>query len=1016
MRKRMRLVMLLALPFVLAPGAWAANPHRQTAVNPQVIDNDTWIDVNSVEMVVTNHGSIAYDLIAGDSGLIFPKGTEKKAVFAAGLWVGAKIRPNGGNPSQNHLAVTVGEYSQEYSSGTMNEDGTFNPETDPRFRVYKINRGDDASTNPDYADWPFADGAPADQTAPGYDPENSATWTPGLTGDQTLWAVYNDADPNVHSNDAGNSDPLGIEVQQTVFGFDRTAPLGNMVFVKWKFINKGANFLDSTYVSVWSDPDLGGAADDLVGCDTTLSLGYCYNEDNDDETYGSAVPAVGYDFFQGPIVASPGDTAVVSGRRIPGYRNLPMTSFNKYINGTDPGSPVQTYNYMQGLDPDGLDLVDPTTNRVTKYFVAGDPVTGQGWLDTNGADRRLMLSSGPFTMAPGDTQEVVCAVLIAQGSDRLSSISLLKEYDRRAQAVFDLNFLLPSPPPRPTVYARPYDREIDLVWGTEADNDVQESPELGERYIHEGFNVYQGESVAGPWKKIITYDVEDSIALVYGDVFDVDLGGSQKLILQNATNNGLSHHLRIDQDYIRGGPLANYKDYFFAVTAWSVEVNKIQPYFIGENQVGWETVVLENSPAAVTVAPKSTGAVLEVAANHRTGSSDGRADIVYVDQSAIEEKTYEIVFRENPDHKSPDPYVWDLRVKGGATLLEGQTQQTEDLDDPVVNGFIPNVVGPPLAVKSQVFATADTRGRWISGVASAGLSAFGGGMGLGFEFFGSTLPPAEYGKVVLIKFSADGSLVSEGATLRRDQGYTYGGIGTFPGAVYDITSGTQRRLNVGFVEFSTDDKPANLRWDPDGSSDGHREYLFILNSDYNGGVDYGDDGETHPGASFRNGTADVLLAGWLRTRDGHTFLESDADWTFTMNFINTTEDVFEFTTHPVGTAPGTVIDNNLKSIRAVPNPYYNNSSYELNQFSRIIRFVNLPARLCTIRIFNVGGDLVRTLEKTSVGASDIDWDVETENGIPVASGIYIYHVEAKGLGTTVGKVAIFTEKERLNRY
>ena len=49
----------------------------------------------------------------------------------------------------------------------------------------------------------------------------------------------------------------------------------------------------------WSNPDLGNAADDYVGCDTLLSLGFVYNGDNNDETgYGTPPPAAGYDFFQ----------------------------------------------------------------------------------------------------------------------------------------------------------------------------------------------------------------------------------------------------------------------------------------------------------------------------------------------------------------------------------------------------------------------------------------------------------------------------------------------------------------------------------------------------------------------------------------------------------------------------------------------------------------------------------------------------------------------------------------------
>ena len=100
----------------------------------------------------------------------------------------------------------------------------------------------------------------------------------------------------------------------------------------------------------------------------------------------------------------------------------------------------------------------------------------------------------------------------------------------------------------------------------------------------------------------------------------------------------------------------------------------------------------------------------------------------------------------------------------------------------------------------------------------------------------------------------------------------------------------------------------------------------------------------------------------------------------------------------------------------MPNPYLNQSTYELNQFDRIVRFINLPSADCTIRIFNLGGELVRTIVKDDPVSSVVAWDLENEQSIPVASGVYIYHVEAKGLGTEIGKMVVFIEKERLNRF
>src|SRR5690606_26581214 len=90
-----------------------------------------------------------------------------------------------------------------------------------------------------------------------------------------------------------------------------------------------------------------------------------------------------------------------------------------------------------------IPTVNPETGEVTTFAVSGDPVTQTGWVDESAADRRFMMSAGPFTMAPGDTQEVVAAVIVAQGADPLNSIIALKEVDRQAQIVFDLNFDIP---------------------------------------------------------------------------------------------------------------------------------------------------------------------------------------------------------------------------------------------------------------------------------------------------------------------------------------------------------------------------------------------------------------------------------------------------------------------------------------------------------------------------------------------------------------------------------------------
>jgi len=73
---------------------------------------------------------------------------------------------------------------------------------------------------------------------------------------------------------------------------------------------------------------------------------------------------------------------------------------------------------------------------------------------------------------------------------------------------------------------------------------------------------------------------------------------------------------------------------------------------------------------------------------------------------------------------------------------------------------------------------------------------------------------------------------------------------------------------------------------------------------------------------------------------------------------------------------------------------------------RRMDFIHLPTR-CTIRIYNVTGALIKTLEKVT-GTEDgtLSWNLITEDGMDLAYGLYIYHVDAPGIGEYIGKFAV----------
>ena len=999
--KKLRVVFLVALCLAVALPALAEQPGKHAGPNqprPMIIDNTSFIDANTIQMVVTNHGSFAYDLTAGASGLFFPKGTEKTAVYASGLWIGCLV--NG------QISVAVGGYSQAYGPGPMTSLTEWADPSLPKYRVYKIVKGD--TTSADYLEWPVDDGAPVDEHG-----------KPLLIGDQTLWCVYNDADPTFHNIAEGSENPLGVEIQQTTFGFDWAGALGNTVFIKFKVINKGTNTLDSTFFAVWADPDLGGSGDDYVGCDTTLSVGFCYNATNTDNIYGSQPPCVGYDFFQGPI----GDDGI----------ELPMTSFNKYINGTDPLAPKESYNYMKGLFKDGTPVTDPTTGGITRFQHPGDPVANTGWLDSDPADRRFMISAGPFTMAPGDTQNVVIGIIIGQGPDRIGSVRVMKFYDQTAQTAFNLDFDLPTPPDKPQVELAQLNREIDLSWGTISEIPLPTAP----GYTFEGYNVYQSASIsaAGPFTRIATYDLVDDIATIEDLTLDINFGLPIVEPVQFGTDSGIKRYIQITDDKVKGVPLSNGTPYYYRISAYSYNPNPTPG--LPKTLEGFSPIIRavpQEPPGDATILQNFDDCnVVHKRVDTNIAASTDKVVVTVVDPFALTGHTYRVVWQAaSPPEtvlvkgvRTPVFYVWNLKdMDTGLYLYDTfQTNKTGDNNYEITDGFVAKVVGlyQDNGVQGVDYTSDGCHLSDILGNVDAGLGfsingAGPQGAGYGFDFRGSTLDPAvdpQAFTTVEIRFSH--TETQKAYWYKRnppDNDYPFQGVVDVPFTVWDVNTTPPTQLNAGFVQ-SLGSATLNGTWDPDASSLGGREYLFIDRSTYDpAGNAYNNDAR----AIDANGTGggDVLYGFWVRRTSEEVQIPDGSVLRVLWAKISTPNDYFEFTptAESFSTAKG---KNELENIRVVPNPYFSHSGYELDQFHHVIKFSNLP-RVCTIRIFNLSGDLIKTIEKTDPNTSIAQWDLFTEAAIPVASGFYIFHVEAPGIGSTFGKMAIFLEKERLNTF
>ncbi len=206
-----------------------------------------------------------------------------------------------------------------------------------------------------------------------------------------------------------------------------SGPLGTSIFLKYKIVNRGLKSFNNFFLSLWLDPDLGDPSNDLVGCDTLTNAFYSYNAGDNDTRFTGPPPAVGIRVLEGPVVPSPSDTAYINGVLVPGYRNVDMYSCTKYVNGTDPDNYRESYQYMWGLLAKEFGAPYVWNGDILRYMHSGDPVAGIGDVDENPEDCRIMANFGPFDFGPGDEQYAFFQIAVGQGTDRLSSITALRE-------------------------------------------------------------------------------------------------------------------------------------------------------------------------------------------------------------------------------------------------------------------------------------------------------------------------------------------------------------------------------------------------------------------------------------------------------------------------------------------------------------------------------------------------------------------------------------------------------------
>lgn len=258
------------------------------------------------------------------------------------------------------------------------------------------------------------------------------------------------------------------------------------------------------------------------------------------------------------------------------------------------------------------------------------------------------------------------------------------------------------------------------------------------------------------------------------------------------------------------------------------------------------------------------------------------------------------------------------------------------------------------------------------------------------------------------------------------------GMGWFPGYAIDIESGKRLHMAFGENSFMGADNGADMIWNPTSRMTdnvgtpvfGGQQpvYVYGINIDnqgcpaYDGINNWVYDRMSEANAlSFKAAYTSLVWIANTMLKPSYKINASDAKIRIRINKEfselsstgkNGGKPMYSWSMNEIETVTASKdqLAESLKLINVVPNPYYGYSEYERNKTDTRIKITNLPEE-CVIKIYNLTGKLVKTIKKSNPTTYQ-DWNLQNEKNIPVASGIYLIHVDVPNVGEVILKAFI----------
>lgn len=404
------------------------------------------------------------------------------------------------------------------------------------------------------------------------------------------------------------------------------------------------------------------------------------------------------------------------------------------------------------------------------------------------------------------------------------------------------------------------------------------------------------------------------------------------------------------------------------------------------------------------------------------------------------------------DNAAPEPWLNPLNYED----MLGQGTDPDQLYEKVLNGGAAphrvvgyNVEFMPMAYSPNIAPSYSKTHSSISYIPSVDIII--------------TSDKSKWTRVPVIEMGRDENLTegnAEEGQLRRSPSVdkngnpdgTGNGLGWFPGYAIDLETGVRLHMAFGENSYMTQDNGRDMIWNPTSRiTDNAGNYvmggvqpIWIFGTDYkalnasnptnfhlkdlpayNPATDETNnflaqkfmeiEANTNLSDNARFVYTNLAWVIYPRLAPGQTLLATDVKLSirvnkeyknYTATGLNQGRPMYGWNMDEIATMTGSTdaLSDALEMINVVPNPYLAYSEYESSRLDTRVKITNLPDQ-CTVKIYTSNGKLVRTYKKDSPITS-IDWDLNNHQRVPVASGMYLIHVDVPNIGERVLKAFI----------